>query len=648
MKGNKLWYFSMVMGWVLLACLMGQAQQAPADMVFVNGKIITADDESFTSNLGTIAQAMHIQNGKILHIGTNDQIRPMAGANGKVIDLKGRTVIPGFILTHEHPWDWSPVTPALVKKILTDDIVVSRIMSGSPEENLKNFPAALNEAVSKAKPGQWIYFMFTLGDTYEFSGGGNGGYGRNALDPKVFNVLQRITKAMLDAGAPNNPVLLRDVFTATVANQKAIDEAVKVFPLYHMNPYVTPPQGMVRSASPAASPMRWMFQDVMLKDHYDKLVEVQRLGMEWWAGYGMTAYASNAYAPTNLRVYKELDAAGRMPIRNMWTWNWNPEYLYQDPFFLTDMGTRLNEGSDYLWFGGGVISTGSGCSTADPLPDSDLAKFRAAQAAAQGGPQGGPQGAACNYTPGSARGNLLYEYVKAGGRFINLHTVGDKDIDNMMDIIVKASKDAGMTDDQIRAKRHGFDHTVMWPRPDQAPKLQQYNFMASSDAFEIYQASPAVMDYFGEKVANWVVPNKRLVDAKVYNSFEMDRSLGSTKLTIFHGLSWMTSRKAWDGKVYATDQRVDRQTALKISSVWGSYYLLRENKIGSLKPGKLADFVVLDKDYLTVPEAEFENLRALMTVVGGKVIHLVPSLAREIGMQPAGAQVTLGAAPAQW
>jgi hypothetical protein len=393
-----------------------------------------------------------------------------------------------------------------------------------------------------------------------------------------------------------------------------------------------------------------MMQDVMLKDFYPELVEIQRLGLEWWAGYGMTAYASNAYAPTNLKVWRELDSKGQMAIRNMWTWNWNPEYLYSDPFFMTDLATRVNEGTDSLWYGGAIISTGSGCSTAEPLANSKLAQYRAEQAAQGGGGQAAVSDGSCagSYAPGSLRAKLLYDFVKAGGRFVNMHIVGDKDIDNFINIISQASKDAGMTEADIRAKRHGFDHTVTWPRPDQIPTLKRYNFVASGDAFEIYQASPAVMDYFGERVASWVVPKKNLVQGQVYNSFEMDRALGSTKFTMFHGLSWLTNRKAWDGKVYAQDQGVDRQTALKIATIWGAYYLLRENVLGSLEPGKWADFAVLDRDYLTSSESDFENTRVLMTMVGGKIVHLVPSMARELGMQPAGAQVTLGFTPAQW
>ena len=145
-----------------------------------------------------------------------------------------------------------------------------------------------------------------------------------------------------------------------------------------------------------------------------------------------------------------------------------------------------------------------------------------------------------------------------------------------------------------------------------------------------------------------MVPKKRLVEAGVYTTFEVDRGIPTTDLTIFSaGVAPMITRQGWDGKTYASDQAVDRQTALKIATTWGAYYLLREKALGSLETGKWADFIVLDRHYLTVPEADIGKLRVLMTVVGGKVIHLVPSVAREIGMQPTGAQVQLGPA-AQW
>jgi predicted amidohydrolase YtcJ len=638
----------LLLGVILLAAAPGRAQQAPQapqgqqDMVLYNGKIVTVSDHSFTSNLGTVAEAMHVRDGKVLHVGTNATIRPMAGAGTRQVDLRGRTVIPGLILTHEHPWDWTAVTPPILKKVVPDQDVIIRTLEGSPEENQRALPAALADAVRAAKPGQWIYFVFTLGRNYEFAVRGNGNYGRSGLDPKVFDALdgKRITQQQLDMIAPNNPVVLRDVFVSVLMNQKAIDESRKIFPTPDVNPFAEGGANVYISGFPFQSPMRWMFQDVILRGREAQLTEIMRLGLEYWAGYGLTAYASNLYAPSNLRVFRELDRRGQMPIRSMWTWNWRPDYFFADPMMLTDLATRVGEGSDYLWNGGGIIAIGGGCTQAEPLASSRLMQDPD-QMVQQ-------RRRACLYAPGTVNAKLLYEYIKAGGRFINMHTVGDEDIDNMLKIIVQASRDAGMTDDEIRAKRHGMDHGVMWPRPDQIPVLKQLGIMAGGDGYEVLQASPAVFEIYGERGASWVVPKKRLVEGGIYNSLEVDRALPTTNLSIFSAsMAPLLTRRAWDGKVYASDQAVDRQTMLKIATIWGAHYLLRENVIGSLEPGKWADFAVLDRDYLTVPLEDIANTRVLMTVVGGKVIHLAPSVARENGMQPAGAMVTLGPA-AQW
>lgn len=513
--------------------------------------------------------------------------------------------------------------------------------------------------MKEAKPGRWIYFIFTLGKKAEYATLGNGGYIGSDRKPRPFNLLdgKRIPKAQLDAAAPNNPVFLHDVNIGIVMNQKAIEESWKVFPQPDVNPFVqgAPVQktatlygveGVTGAMAgtggfPFRTPGRWLFQDVMMKDRFPQLEEIMRLGLEWWASYGLTTYSSNAYAPSNLRVFRDLDHKGQMPIRNMWTWVWRPEYLYGDPFLMADLTTRVGEGSDSLWMGGAIISVGSFCTTAEPSPGSTLAKDPLLNVDVRR--------QTCNYQPGSVSAKLLYDYIKAGGRLVNAHTSGDQDIDNIMNIILKASKDAGMTEEQIRAKRHGLDHGVMWPRPDQVLTLKRLGILASANSFEIVQEAPAIFNIYGEKVASWVVPKKRLVEGGIYNTMEVDLDLPNTDLTIFSaGITPIINRKGWDGKVYGSDQAVDRQTALKIATIWGAYYVLRENVLGSLEPSKWADFAVLDRDYLTIPAEDIADIRVLMTVVGGKVVHLVPSLARECGMQPTGAQVSLGGPAAQW
>ena len=366
---SRLFLRLLVTAWAIWAGAgLLQAQQT-SDTILYNGKIVTVDDHSFSSSLGTIAQAMHVRDGKILHLGNNAEIRAMAGPNTRVIDLNGRTVIPGFVLTHEHPWDWGSVNPYVLKKVLTDDIVVARFLeNGSPQENAKAFPGVLSEAVSKAGPGQWIYIVETSGKRFESQSMSNGGVGRALLDDSVrVPEEMQITTEQIEAAAPDNPVyaggwlVQSGIKGGEGINQRAIDEANQAMPDPRMNSLVPVEDESIRSNSPARSTRRWMFGDVIMKDHYPQLVEIMKAELEWWAGYGMTSFASNAYTPSNLRVYRDLDSKRQMPVRYMWTWNWNPEYLYSDPFFLTDLATRTGEGSDYLWYGGAIISVGAGC-----------------------------------------------------------------------------------------------------------------------------------------------------------------------------------------------------------------------------------------------------------------------------------------------
>ena len=85
---------------------------------------------------------------------------------------------------------------------------------------------------------------------------------------------------------------------------------------------------------------------------------------------------------------------------------------------------------------------------------------------------------------------------------------------------------------------------------------------------------------------------------------------------------WMTiTRKMADGRVLGPEQRITREEALRMWTLAGAWLTFEENLKGSIEPGKLADFVVITKDYLTVPEDEIKDIEALLTVVDGRVVH---------------------------
>jgi hypothetical protein len=137
-----------------------------------------------------------------------------------------------------------------------------------------------------------------------------------------------------------------------------------------------------------------------------------------------------------------------------------------------------------------------------------------------------------------------------------------------------------------------------------------------------------------------------MTEAGVMSTFEIDRPL--PRKLFFFLLKGMTRYNDQDQRVYGPNERTDRITQLKAMTRWGSYYVLQEDKIGTLEPGKLADFVVLDKDLLTVPENDIPTVQVLMTSVGGKVVHLADSLASEIGMMAVGATTWKESFPPGW
>jgi predicted amidohydrolase YtcJ len=188
-----------------------------------------------------------------------------------------------------------------------------------------------------------------------------------------------------------------------------------------------------------------------------------------------------------------------------------------------------------------------------------------------------------------------------------------------MDTIEQASKEAGLTLDQIRARRHSIDHCVMNPRPDQYERMKRLNMFASCAPKYVENVSPRIVRDYGEEYLKWNVPVKSLTSAGVKTVIETDVHLTARK-NAFYYVELLLTREA-AGKVWNLNERIDRMTALKMYTRWAAEYVLRENVLGSIEPGKWADLIVLDRDYLTIPENEMGKTQVLLTMVGGKIIH---------------------------
>jgi predicted amidohydrolase YtcJ len=566
------------------------------DHIYHNGKIVTMDDESFNQSPGTIVEALAVRGDRILATGTSAQVRQLAGPKTRVVDLKGRMMLPSFILTHEHPTDWAWSQPESLRHVFPEGNphLVVRFLKGTGKEQIASWEATLEEAVSVAKPGQWVLVSSDWGPNYE------------NMPVLANDFLKNITPQRLDELAPNNPVRVKNSWIDGVLNTKGVEAIRKIFP-----------DAQLEGRGNRSESGRQLEPDVILHQKLDLNAALLKAEMELWAAHGITTFGSSPYAIGNLQALTKLDRQREMPARFAWGYS-GPDLHYET---IRLVAALLGNGSDYLWnVGAQGEESGGSCTTIEAAP---RVKGRED----------------CAFNPGSTGRRVIEDIVRAGGRVATMHSGGDRDIDNLLDVIEMQSKRAGLGPEEIRARRHAFDHASGAPRPDQIPRIKRLGMMVSMINTVLwenrtgYDLSFRVRDY-GIEYAHWAVPRKSVTDAGVMNTQEIDRPLPHY---LFYNV-WvgMTRYNAGADRVFAPREATDRVTQLKALTTWGSHYVLREDRLGSLEPGKLADFIVLDRDYLTVPEKDIPNIKVLMTVVGGRMVHLLPDLAREIGLAPVG------------
>ncbi|MBI4460083.1 MAG: amidohydrolase family protein [Acidobacteria bacterium] len=636
--------------WILVAvflclCAAGRAQRPDVaailgypQAIYYNGKIVTMDDTTFDSKVGTVVQAMAIRDGKILYTGTNADVQALAGPQTRKYDLKGRMVLPSFIITHEHLNDWAFQEPMAITHVLpNDEKVVHRWLPGKPaKEQIAMLEGVIKEAVSKARPGQWILVSGTWGTNFE--------YARDMTD--IFD--KSITKEWLDELAPNNPLRVRDGFLGSVHNAKAI-EAWRA-----ADPTAAEPKEGSNFSKTGRSFARPIDPMAMFHNDIPTLAKILNAEFENWAQYGLTGYGSGPYSLNNLRAYYYTEQKGESKGRFGWAYqgpNW-------DFATLAELATARAKG-DYVFLIGAFASSGGNCMTVPGKPEfRELAKTQTSShgswdtgRANFGNDENDPD-RGCNMAPGKVGRQRVIDTIAAGLGGKGMHTGGDKDIDYMMDAIEEGIKKGGLTEEEVRNQRNAFDHALA--RPAQISRMKRLNLMMSANNFLLWNEdghprmrhSNAIARYYGSEYAAWTAPRKSFTDAGLMSTFEIDRPIPHLLWRMIY--IGMTRLNEEENKVYGPQERTDRIIQMKALTRWGSYYMHKEKELGTLEPGKWADFIVIDRDFLTIPDNDIPNVNVLMTMLAGKPTHLTADFAREMGMQPVGASTWKEPIPPGW
>jgi predicted amidohydrolase YtcJ len=623
MDKRYFWIAAMVM---VVGISVGLGQQT-ADTVLYNGKILTVD-----SNFST-AQAMAVRGNRISAVGNNDEVLGLAGPNTLRIDLEGKTVVPGFINTHVHLESVGAYARELGNSKTRRYPLNVRGMKNKDEvlQQIRDVIAAF-----KFEPGEWIFFAPNW----------------TASQAKI--IFDDLNAKELDKAAPNNPIVVRTGMTQqniNLVNGVAIEKLWEKYGLF-LETYGRywvdangEPSGILE---PPASRIPWEDQEFALAPKPEDVAPYYRkILIENYASLGVTVLSGSLNTST-VQAYQWLDERGEMPLRYAYgaMAAFHPgadlsEYPLgggTDNVFISSMSARATDG-------GGVRMCISLPRNNDALVAGALQAENSSdmnRVAAQWFPRGqcdldieyggGTRGA-------RLKGNYFVEWynklAEANSRPANAHVSGERSVTMMIDAWerIEESKPGAV-------KGWAFDHCNL-VNPKDLPRAAKLELMFSCSpsnavASDVTRGARSPLVAFGAEVLHtYASPFKSMVDLGINVSMEVEGGPGW-----WEGMEILITRKDKDGKVWGPDERLDRQTALKIATQNGANYILKGDQLGSIEAGKFADLVLLDRDFMTIPEEEISETRPLMTMMGGKIIFLRSDFSNQHNLKPAGAEIS--------
>jgi len=578
------------------------------ELIVHNAKIVTMDDPSLQPTTGRTVQAMAIRQGKILAVGTNAEILQLAGPNTRRIDLRGRTVTPGLINTHSHMHDRAIRYWIRANQDRVEEVQRSFSVTGRDYAELKRgIELVIKEQMARARPEQWAYI--------ELPNGGNAGTG---IGVKFLNDLG-LSRAELDQWAPQTPVFLNS-HPAWLLNKAA---EVSFLNLYGLD---WDEETVDKALTMNTTIRRSLVVDRYFAPRIAEMSDVIKGGLEHQAALGLTTFSSHIVGLRIQDAYMKMVRDGTMPIRFGFAHRFCQQVEPEMAGCFMRLGDTAGLGNDYFWNVGvtlGGIDTGPPniCTTMDAAPE-----YKSKEK--------------CILEPGSEYEKAIAAAVGSYERYVVNHVYGDKAVDTFMDVVDRAIENTpGITLEYIQSRRLTADHCGFYPRQEQLARIKRFGMVISCDPMFLDRSYPWLRVYGADK-ANRIGPMKSLLDAGIMVTAEAEVDVESgTGPTYFAVQSHFLTRKNSRGDAVAPEEAIDRVTLMKMMTTWPSYYVMKEKELGTLEPGKFADFVVLNKDYFAVPEAEIPTIFPLMTVLGGRTVVLRKELADEWGTQPVGPQI---------
>jgi predicted amidohydrolase YtcJ len=535
------------------------AQQQPADLVVLNARVYTADANR------PIAEALAVRGGRIAFVGSVRGALALAGPRTEKLDLAGRTVIPGMVDAHAH-------LLGLGQALRTVDLVGTR--------SYDEVVARVAERAKTARPGEWIRGR---------------GWDQNDWADTRFPTHEALSRAV-----PTNPVYLTRVDGhAALVNAKALELAgvtratpdpaggrfIRDSSGAPTGVLIDGAQGVVGRVIPAPTAAELREQTLAA------IAELNR--------WGLTGIHDAGVGPEGIAVYEALarEGGGRYSLRNYLMIRTNDSVL--DAFMRRGRQLALYDGR--LWIraikltADGALGS-RGAALLEPYSDD-------------------PGNTGLITTPPERIKSVAVRALKAGFQ-LNVHAIGDRANRVVLDQFEAALKEVPVADHRFRVEHAQILHHDDIPRfaeLDVIPSMQ-----GSHQTSDMYWVPARLGWSRSEGAYAW----RSLLNTGVVIPNGSDLPVEpSNPLLSFHASITRQDADGYPAGGWFPAQRLTREEALLSMTLWPAYAAFMENESGTLAAGKYADFVVLDRDIMTVAPEEILKASVVMTVLGGKAVY---------------------------
>ena len=539
------------------------AKVEPADLVFKNGNIYTVNDGR------PKAEAVAIKSDLIVFVGSNREAQAYVGSNTRVIDLGGKTMVPGMTDAHHHLFGVGFREITLNLEGIT---------------SLETFLATVKARVEQTQPGVWVTGR---------------GWIETFWKPPVFP-----TRWDLDKVAPNNPVFLdRADGHGAVANSAAL----RIAGVDKSTP--SPFGGEISKDKQSGEP------NGMLLDAAQDLVqrhipgtttaEAERavvLGVKRDIELGWTQVQDPGGSFAEVEMFKKLHKEGKIKLRiykALSAPGKDAQQLLRDGPIIGADDHHLTVRTLKLYADGSLGSR----SAALLQPYSDM-----------------PDTSGFLTIKEEELQPLLQEALRKGIQ-IETHAIGDRGNRFILDQYEKAMNAVPKAEWKIKAPRWRVEHSQI-VNPLDIPRFAKLGVIPSM------QPSHAIGDlHFAPSRLG--IP--RLAGAYAWQSFIKSGSIvpGGSDAPVergepmieFYAAVARKDMKGFSGEGWHPEEAVSREQALKMFTIWAAYAAFEEKLRGSIEPGKLADFTILSADIMKIPEMDILKTHCVMTVIGGEIVY---------------------------